>query len=78
MLNVHITSSAVIFFPSCHSASSLITKETQDLSSGHSIDFAINPYSVNASSLDPVVKVSKRAPIPAADVPFRINGLNES
>ena len=53
-------------------------KETHERSSGHSIDSASKPYSVNASSLDDVVKVSNKFPIPAGEVPFKVKGLNES
>ena len=78
MLNVHITSSTEIFFPSCHLALSLNLNATHERSSGHSIDSAISPYSVKASSLDEVVNDSNKFPIPSADVPFKIKGLNES
>ena len=59
-------------------ASSLRVNATHDLSSGHSIVSAKSPYSVKASSLEPVVRLSYKNPIPAADVPFSVKGLNVS
>ena len=78
MLKVQITSSGVIFFPSCQIASSRIVYATHERSSGHSILSAIRPYSVKASSLELVVRVSYKFPIPAAAEPFKIKGLKES
>ena len=77
-MNVQITSSGVILLPSCHLASFRKLKDTQERSSGHSIVSASNPYSVKASSLDEVVNVSNKFPIPEAAVPFKVKGLKVS
>ena len=69
MFKLKITSSTVTGWPSCQRASGRSSKATQERSSGISIVFASSPYSVKASSLDCVVRVSNVSPTPDAAVP---------
>ena len=64
--------------PSENLAFGLISKATQDLSCGTSTFSAINPYSVNGSSKDEVINVSKIKLFPGALFPLITKGLKVS